>query len=135
MIDYQVATLPTAIDLSTKVFRTWKPDRTFILDQFVIVDGHPYVCKLHHLASYTNRPGAGTWATYWTQTMFPNARYYVTNGDGVTEYLTDSAGAVQTVTSSIAGLETALAGIPTVDPAVEGELWSNLGVVTISAGA
>lgn len=28
-----------------------------------------------------------------------------------------------------------LSGLPTTDPEVEGQLWSNLGVLTVSAGA
>lgn len=42
-------------------------------------------------------------------------------------------GAVAATTLSASGVVT-LTGLPTSDPAVAGQLWNNLGVVTVSAG-
>jgi cytoskeletal protein CcmA (bactofilin family) len=58
--------------------------------------------------------------------------------------VTSQNGFIGTVTGSVTGSVTAttlsasgvviLSGLPTADPAVVGQLWSDLGVLTVSAG-
>lgn len=38
------------------------------------------------------------------------------------------------ITLTVSGANLLIAGLPTSDPAVAGALWSNSGVVTVSAG-
>lgn len=38
------------------------------------------------------------------------------------------------ITLTVSGSNVIITGLPTSDPAVAGALWSNLGVVTVSAG-
>lgn len=48
--------------------------------------------------------------------------------------VTATLGAATSITSLTASGAVILSGLPTSDPAVAGQLWSNAGVLTVSAG-
>lgn len=51
-----------------------------------------------------------------------------------TETITSTFGAATSITDLTASGVVILSGLPTSDPAVAGQLWSNSGVLTVSAG-
>lgn len=51
------------------------------------------------------------------------------------DFVVANANAVAAQVTALSGVALTLADLPTADPAVEGQLWNDSGVVTVSAGA
>lgn len=94
-IELTLDTLPTAYDLSSRVFKTWKNARAFTPLMYVYMDENPYVCTVAHTAGYNTKPGSGAgWESYWARALRPNARYLIGAGtSSYAQYTTDNAAA------------------------------------------
>ena len=85
----------------------------------------------------TEYPGSGNFALYFaTDTGVLYAASFVANEGAATWVAVGSAASVAAGVTYDEELETfVLPNIPTADPGVAGALYSNSGVVTVSAGA
>lgn len=54
--------------------------------------------------------------------------------DEVLNFIDDKGNTVASLTSDASGAATVVLDLPTSDPGVAGQLWSDTGVVTVSAG-